>query len=338
MIDKLHKECVWVNSWHFSVLIDLPRCRMFRYPKTGNESIKRELDYANLLKNEFVIPKNVNSTPFQDIDTTYSIPNLLTTLVWEYSQSAVERIISLTKELNIQFIVILFKDGIIKSDLENVLRGFEHTPLRSIDLIFLSQNIHTIDYFKQLNKINSRVVLIMSESDESKYDFVDDKKGIVAFGKLDLKANTTYFNIHVKQYVESFSHNPYFNNRLFISETGDIKLDINSQNVLARISDIIDLKTWIEENDYLKAIWDSSKEKTDVCSDCEYRNICLDNRIPIQRIDGSYFHLTECNYNPYIAKWKGEEGYMPLKDCGVITNEKEFVIDLDKLESVNKQF
>lgn len=43
------------------------------------------------------------------------------------------------------------------------------------------------------------------------------------------------------------------------------------------------------------------------------------------------FHTTECNYNPYIAKWKDEVGYKPPIECGIVVNEKDVHVGKDLL-------
>ena len=62
-----------------------------------------------------------------------------------------------------------------------------------------------------------------------------------------------------------------------------------------------------------------------------FRNICIDSRTPIQRKSGGWFFAEECNYNPYIAKWKGEDGYKPLIEIGVTSNKNGFSISKQKL-------
>jgi hypothetical protein len=61
--------------------------------------------------------------------------------------------------------------------------------------------------------------------------------------------------------------------------------------------------------------------------------MCIGGRVPIQRKDGAWYHTSECCYNPYIAKWAGEEGYKSLKEVGVITNEMNTSFDI---ELINK--
>ena len=60
-------------------------------------------------------------------------------------------------------------------------------------------------------------------------------------------------------------------------------------------------------------------------------------RVPYQRPDREWYHKIECNYNPYIAKWKGEDGYRTLSDCGVISNENEFSIDHERIAKINEE-
>lgn len=54
--------------------------------------------------------------------------------------------------------------------------------------------------------------------------------------------------------------------------------------------------------------------------------MCVDNRVPVKRKENEWYMETECNYNPYIAKWKGEKGYMTLLECDIQSNKKEFKI------------
>ena len=63
--------------------------------------------------------------------------------------------------------------------------------------------------------------------------------------------------------------------------------------------------------------------------------MCVDNRLPYKRKENEWFHKIECKYNPYIAKWEGEEGYQTLEECGVLSNEKGFSIDHEKIAKIN---
>lgn len=80
------------------------------------------------------------------------------------------------------------------------------------------------------------------------------------------------------------------------------------------------------------------KHLTDICCDCEFRFVCMDSRKPVKsKGSGKYYHTTECNYNPYIAKWKSEEGYRTLAECGVRSDESGFSIDHERIAEINKE-
>ncbi len=72
------------------------------------------------------------------------------------------------------------------------------------------------------------------------------------------------------------------------------------------IEDIIKLKEF-------KYLWSISKAQIDVCKDCEYRFMCTDCRAYIKNSNDLYSQPLKCNYNPYIAKWEAEEGYISVK-------------------------
>jgi len=44
-----------------------------------------------------------------------------------------------------------------------------------------------------------------------------------------------------------------------------------------------------------------------------------------------------CLYNPYIAKWEGDDGYISVKECGDYTNEAGFIPNHEKIMEINKE-
>ena len=82
---------------------------------------------------------------------------------------------------------------------------------------------------------------------------------------------------------------------------------------------IVKLNEIITSNEFQK-FWNVHKDVCDVCKDCEFKYMCVDNRIPQKKNEKEWFHTTECNYNPYIAKWKEEKGYITIKELGSTSN------------------
>jgi len=147
------------------------------------------------------------------------------------------------------------------------------------------------------------------------------------------------FNWSIELLTESQAHHTYFNRKLHIGPNGEIKNAPECNETFGYIQDIESpeqLKAIVQTPEFQK-YWFVHKEITDVCKDCEFRHMCVDNRLPHQRTENEWYHKTECNYNPYIAKWQGEEGYRTLAECGVISNENGFSIDHEKIAEINKE-
>jgi hypothetical protein len=163
---------------------------------------------------------------------------------------------------------------------------------------------------------------------------------VIQYNNLDISEKSIYnFTINISTFTESQNHNVYYNRKLYIDEFGKVK---NAPECKEGFGSILKIKN---ETTILKIInsekfqqyWYLGKDKCDVCSDCEFRYMCVDNRNPILRVDKSCYYQSECNYNPYIAKWKGEDGYKTLNECGVISNETGYSIDKKRLKAINKK-
>jgi len=63
-----------------------------------------------------------------------------------------------------------------------------------------------------------------------------------------------------------------------------------------------------------KDLWGIRKDDIDVCKDCEFRYMCTDCRCIIKNPDDIYSQPAKCGYNPYIAKWSKEGGYISVDE------------------------
>lgn len=157
--------------------------------------------------------------------------------------------------------------------------------------------------------------------------------------KLNHGVDWNYFTSNIRLFSESQTFNIYFNRKLYISSAGEIKNAPETVLSFGNINDInspIELKKIIQKADYQK-YWYVKKDLIDVCKDCEFRYMCVDSRLPLQRDINSWYHEVECNYNPYICKWQGEEGYRTLQECGMRSDETGFYIDHDKIAAINRE-
>lgn len=120
------------------------------------------------------------------------------------------------------------------------------------------------------------------------------------------------FAVNIMHFRESLRFNTFLNCKVAIDEDGEIKNAFNSNQSFGNISNN-DIKSIVSTIGFQKH-WFVHKGLIDVCKDCEFRHICSDNRIPKQRVDSTWYHESECNYNPYIAKWSDEAGYKSVKE------------------------
>jgi len=119
-----------------------------------------------------------------------------------------------------------------------------------------------------------------------------------------------YFTVTVPLFTESLRFNNYLNRKVYIDSLGGIRNAPKQEAVFGNVSknrivDIVDTYSF-------KSLWGVHKDMLLVCRDCEYRYMCVDNRIPVEDNDGTMWCFdTPCAYNPYIAKWRHEPEYVP---------------------------
>lgn len=210
-------------------------------------------------------------------------------------------------------------------------------PVKSISVRINHHSFQIIELSKILeNSIVIESVIIYNTSNE-----INSGKVFLKKGTMDLKKrrpeSVSSFRCNINLYTESISFNTYFNRKVHVTKLGEIK---NSKETKVSFGNIFDskikLKKIISKAEFQK-YWLVHKEICDVCKDCEFRHMCVDNRIPHQRKDGSWYHKEECYYNPYINKWQGEDGYKSLEECGIKSDITGFSIDYKKIEKINRK-
>jgi SPASM domain peptide maturase of grasp-with-spasm system len=226
-------------------------------------------------------------------------------------------------------------------DLDQLIRIFNSSIIESIS-IYINQydGVLKFDKLNDLFKSNLRIKKVVF-CNQSKIDLNNESVIKITQENLDqlLKKHTPVTNIiSLSFFLEAQKVNPYLFKKMYIDETGVIKNFEESNESFGNISDIEninDLLPIINSLSY-KDIWDSPKEKINICSDCENKLVCFDTRIPkkVKKSDKIYFE-NECEYNPYIGKKQSENGFLSLKECGVISNERGFSIDHEKIAKIN---
>ncbi len=335
----MKKVLIWCNEIHLangylrSILIDPQRGDFILVPnnfeklktaihgKTFNELeetlSKEEYDWIlECYSKEYILEipeKFLNNFP--KLSTLWEHPSYITNAVVHYGKDFA-KIIEFLKKTLCHNVHIIFEN---EQDFILFITTLYDSDLRSIEVSVLNKSSKDFDintYFKKYPIIKN-------------FTFIEDVKNKNEFGGF-----LPTFGNNLDIYKESILHNVYFNRKVYIDRNLEIRNSIETKSTFGRIDDV-DFFDLLSNHEFIK-YWHSRKSSTDVCKDCEFHNICLDNRTPSYRNLNEWYHELECQYNPYLSKWQGEEGYMSLKECGVISNKNGFQINHEKINEINK--
>jgi hypothetical protein len=177
----------------------------------------------------------------------------------------------------------------------------------------------------------SKIVLMGANENTGEYLYSGNQIGIqkIEMSVINSESKPIQFVLNRNFFIEAQSFNVFYNKRLFIDETGNIRTHPN----MSKISNIRDNKMSIFDSQ----CWHIGKNQIHVCKDCEHRYLCYDLRIPVQGKNKEWYYLTGCGYNPYICKWLGQEEYVSLEECGTYSKETGFVPDHERIKVLNQQ-
>ena len=300
-----------------------------------------------ILKNEWAFFSS-DAGLFPPIDLEWKHPSIFTNLVWDFNPQYTEAVKTLLQKANVKALHLRFVYAITAKQLKEALEQFQNSPLKSIEVAFIAREGLDAEVLTDILFENRRVSLFIAhQSRESKMEFLDENKGHpfiktpapIHYNSGMCLTNPYSFRVNIELFTEAQKYHTYYNRKLFIDVDGQLKNAPESETVLGHITDLISDKTqikeWVAQDTYQEV--NGVKDHTDVCKDCEFRYMCIDNRLPCKRASNIWFHQIECNYNPYINKWLGEKGYQNLKACGIESTERGFFMDKNKLKSLNAQ-
>lgn len=334
----LFSNIIPVKGFNRSILYDLQRENYEFIPNNLFDSFKKrknlfqittkDKEYFSFLESkDYVLKIDESEIPlFPRLNLDWNYPSIISTVIIHLDALNI-------KTLSLLSSLLVKNVGIIISD-------FDHNKLTYINNIIQVENIKktTIQCFNIL-------ILKSKKTNDSLKDSLKQNPFIkeIIYTELTIKEfeksiNITLNNPNLQLFSEAQKHNTYFNRKLFINNKGDFSNTINCSIIFGNIKKISDttLKKVVLSSKF-QTNWHVSKDYIDTCKNCEFRYMCLDNRIPIKRNEKEWYHNEECNYNPYISKWRGEEGYRILAECGVVSEKNGFKINNKKINQINKE-
>ncbi|BDX39652.1 hypothetical protein CYCD_30070 [Tenuifilaceae bacterium CYCD] len=332
--DISRKDAFSIDSKTFNVLskdVIQEKLLLTLQENIVEELLEKEVIFPCLLSEAKMFPA-IKATwigPFQIQSCIVDIDN--------HSSFEFYKIISQLSDLGCRALQLRFASCVRRSKVLNTLGFFSGSNILSVELILPSRVVdieELISKYKMLTTItlygadkcsfahlNGCVVFITTEN-----YYGIEQCGVVEAG---------FFVCNRELYFESLNCNSCLNRKISIEVQGNIKNCPSCTQSFGNIKDTT-LKQSLEHPDF-KKLWSITKDQVDVCKDCEFRHMCTDCRVYIKDPENIYSRPAKCNYNPYIAKWQGEEGYVPVEECGTYSRETGFVVNPERVAELNAQ-
>ncbi|MEG0760360.1 grasp-with-spasm system SPASM domain peptide maturase [Chryseobacterium sp.] len=282
-------------------------------------------EYINiLLDNEFgFITKGDWDQNFPPLSYEFLTPNEITnayiTITHLDDLYKIEKSLS---NLNAEHLVIHYNKSLSIDEFKLIEDTFQNSTITSIEIFSLYHDDIEEEFINDIELFCKRIYSLVffgckkapvGTSDKYKFiiSFVKQNIEINSCGKVDLK----YFNTNLPKVLEAVNHNSCLYKKISIDINGNIK---NCPSMCESFGNIKDtsLEEALNHQDF-KKYWNLTKDKIEICKDCEFRYICTDCRAYTERTHENEENLDtskplKCGYNPYNGKWE-EWSTNPLK-------------------------
>ena len=331
MVFKLYACCIPVKGAKRSIICDLQRGNYRFIPNVlyeiliehKNVSIdKIKASYQNeyddhidsyikfLEENEYGFWCK-NPQQFPDIEPDWFHPSLITNAIIDIDSNSkhnYDKISQELDELGCTALQIRVYDFIPFEKLENIIKHFEQSRLRSIELVIKYSNDYNQKMLSKLCQTQQRIrsIIVHSSIQETKVE-VEGIKVPILYSKERIKDHSfcgvvhhTYFIVNISNFTESKNFNNCLNKKISIDVRGQIKNCPSMSKSYGNINET-SLVEALNESD-IKNLWGITKDMVDVCCDCEFRYICMDCRV-FTKNGQSYGKPEKCKYDPNTANW-----------------------------------
>lgn len=350
-VDKLNKiyqlfaPCIPVKGYSRSMIVDINRHKIHYIPNSLYEIIKNNttktlsqivrkygeearpilLEYFNFLEsNELIFSvEHFELIRFPKMSLHWDFYSICANAVLDICTNSRYNIHQTLQKLNdihcFHIQIRIFKNLTDTHELESLIKFAHNLSFRSIQIIIrLIPNIADLYYSELVKKYIKLTKLEVFNAHENNVIQIYGLYNVVIFHKKALQnksqcgcVDAQYFPVNMNHFTESQHFNTCLNRKIAIDENGEIKNCPSMEKSFGNIAkdSLID----ILQNPEFKVLWKIRKDDIDVCKDCEHRYICTDCRCYIKNTNEIYSQPEKCTYNPYIAKWENEEGYIPVE-------------------------
>jgi SPASM domain peptide maturase of grasp-with-spasm system len=279
-----------------------------------------ELEFGFITENDWdrnFPPLSLNYNEYSDISNIF---------VELQDVALLQKVVSSVDNLQIKHLVIFSNRCFTAEEFVEIDNYFKTSVLCSIEIYSEYTGTVNIDFIKYLNKNTQRIINLIfynckkapfKVKDEFRFtvNFVKDKIQMKSCGKVDLK----YFNTNMPKILEAMNHNSCLHKKIAIDIDGNIKNCPAMPQSFGNINNTT-LEEALAHNGF-KKYWNLTKDKIEVCKDCEFRYICTDCRAYTERThknkqDFDTSKPLKCGYDPYTGIWE-EWSTNPLKEKAI---------------------
>ncbi|WP_294326634.1 grasp-with-spasm system SPASM domain peptide maturase [uncultured Chryseobacterium sp.] len=271
---------------------------------------------------DFLLEKEYGFITHEDWDNNFP------TLSFEYQEVSrisnifieIDNVIILDKirqsvnSLGVKHLVIYCTKELSLEEFQDIDNKFKNSVLEGIEIYAPFHSALDENCFQILNKSTTRIYnFIFYNCNEIPFktkevfrftiNFNHENLKISACGKIDLK----YFNTNLPKVLEAINHNSCLHKKIGIDIEGNIK---NCPLMPEKFGNIhqSSLEEVVIQNDF-KKYWNLTKDKIEICKDCEFRYVCTDCRAYTEKNHKNKEGLDlskplKCGYNPYTCTWE----------------------------------
>ena len=301
IIDTQRRETYYIPNDLFEILDSSTEI----LSSSKNANIKDYLEF--LINNElgFLLEKNDD---FPKIDLKWEVPSKITNVIIEVENETnynIEKVLSELNELACRNALIKFYKIKAINVIKSLVMSFEERGFKNIDIIMPYKKTLLKELTKLINlhPIIRKFTLTSADKNEL-IQTANDGMAILktTTSKIDrsntFKIEPRLFNLTVQFISESVNYNNYLNRKISIDRKGYIKNIPSFKTNYGHVNDIgiSDVVSKMEFNKF----WTVTKDKVEICKDCEHRYICpqiinTENEIRLKP--------STCSYNPYTGEW-----------------------------------
>lgn len=365
-MEKIYKypSCVLIKGYSRSIIQDLSYGQYYFIPnllykileningttiediiKETNEDRKIIKEYMNFLKEKDLIYLSEQELSFRDLSLEFDYPAKVSNAIIEIElKNNMFEIIYQLGYLGCEHLQIYCKDVLDLKDYDYIFSDLKNSRVSSIDIITkYNKKLDNMEILRKLFNSEKRLFNIIYydaiKSKRENFDPFGNKCMLFIKDKLTFKDCGCMHPMNLQNslsfFTEAQKHNTCLNRKVCIDIEGNIKNCPVMTKTYGNIKNSALQETI--NNDGFKNLWHINKDSIDVCRDCEFRYMCSDCRAFIKYPDNIYSQPSKCTYNPYVCLWDGQEGYIPVEECGIYIKEKGFIPDKEKIEEFNKQ-